>query len=192
MKGIFIDLETGGLNPEAHAVTQVAAVAFDINKDNPVIEDYFSLVRPAPWTGVSVESVALTGVSLEDLVHKGNDEAKVIKDLATFIRKHLGNNSEDWSGRIWAHNAEFDFNFIKAMEKRACVGTFFNSRCDWSCTKKLWSALRFMELHDNPKSGLADIMVHYGIDRPAVHTSTEDCIFGITILTKMLYDLGGI
>ena len=29
MKGVFIDTETGGLDPRVHALTQIAAIAFN-------------------------------------------------------------------------------------------------------------------------------------------------------------------
>ena len=205
MTGIFIDVETGGLNPNAHAVTQVSAVAFDISKGDQeqllgivaadgepsILGVYKSWVHPAPWLGISLESMKMQGVTLGQL-NEAPSESHVYENLVEFIKKYLSNDPLNWNGRLWAHSADFDHGFLRAMELRAKSPQFldyFMDRCNWSCTKKLWATLRFLEVHNVARTNLIDITEYYHIENSNPHDAQNDAIMGILALGKMLNDL---
>jgi DNA polymerase III epsilon subunit-like protein len=205
MTGVYIDVETGGLDPNSHAITQVSAVAFDICKDEQeqllgivaadgtasILGVFKTWVHPAPWMGISIESMKLQGVTLGQL-NDAPGESIVYDNLIEFIKKYLGTDPSNWNGRIWAHSAEFDHGFLRAMELRVKSPNFmdyFGDRCNWSCTKKLWATLRFLGIHNVAKTHLKDIACYYDIDNSNHHDAESDALTGIQILGRMLNDL---
>ena len=205
MTGVYLDVETGGLDPNSHAITQVSAVAFDICKDEQeqllgivaadgtasILGVFKTWVHPAPWMGISIESMKLQGVTLGQL-NDAPGESIVYDNLIEFIKKYLGTDPSNWNGRIWAHSAEFDHGFLRAMELRVKSPNFmdyFGDRCNWSCTKKLWATLRFLEVHNVARTNLIDITEYYQIENPNPHGAENDALMGILALGKMLNDL---
>lgn len=205
MTGVYIDVETGGLDPNSHAITEVAAVAFDLAKgeqeqllgivpadgEPSILGVYKTWVHPAPWLGISIESMKLQGVTLGRL-NDAPQENIVYDNLIEFIKKYLGTDPSNWNGRIWAHNADFDHKFLRAMEIRSKSPKFLDyigDRCNWSCTKKLWATLRFMEVHNVSRTNLIDITEYYQIENPNPHGAENDALMGILALGKMLNDL---
>lgn len=117
----IIDIETTGLSPANEKITEVAIYVFDGEK---VIDEFISLInpeRPIPYY-----ITRLTGITNE-----------MVEDAPRFyeIAKNIIELTEN---RIFvAHNASFDYNFIKA--EFASLGYEFkrNTLCTVKLSKKL-------------------------------------------------------
>jgi DNA polymerase III epsilon subunit-like protein len=190
--GVFIDTETGGLDPKVHALTQVAAIAFEIEPGSkPVIREvYQTYVQPSKWMAVSPGALEIQHSSLQMLQDAGTPEVEVYHDLLDFLEKHLG-TSDSWGGRIWAQEAAFDHGFLRALEKRVGDNDYFSDRCDWNCTKRLWTLLRFLGVHDEPKTSLKNIIAYYGIrgENEQTHDATDDAVVALEALGMMLNNI---
>lgn len=195
MKGVFIDVETGGLDPKVHALTQVAAISFELSLSNvPVmVETFTALVNPSRWLAVSPGALDLQHRTLEELRNTGTSESDVYLGLIGFLNKHIG-DSFKWGGRIWAQDAAFDHGFCRALEQRQDEGSaanLFSDRCDWNCTKRLWTLLRGLGVHDDERTSLKHIIAYYGL-RPEdgqTHDATDDAMVSVMALDRMLKDL---
>jgi DNA polymerase-3 subunit epsilon len=97
-----VDIETTGGNPISERIIEIAIIIFDGNK---IIDEYTTLVNPEMKIGYFVSR--LTGITNKMVQH-----APTIKDVA----EQIVNLTE---GKVFvAHNAHFDYNFIKYELKR--------------------------------------------------------------------------
>jgi DNA polymerase III subunit epsilon len=113
----FVDLETTGVSPSADRVTEIGVVRVDRGR---IVDEWSSLVDPG--VPIPAEIQALTGITNEMV-----RSAPRFSSLLPEIERRL-------TGRIFvAHNARFDYGFVKAEFRRA--GARFSA--DVLCTVRL-------------------------------------------------------
>jgi DNA polymerase-3 subunit epsilon len=113
----FVDLETSGVSPADDRITEIGIVRVD---DDRLVDEWSSLVDPG--VPIPPEIQALTGIS-NDMVRGEPRFAELMPQVA-----------ERLAGRILvAHNARFDYGFLKA-EFRRCGERFC---ADVLCTVRL-------------------------------------------------------
>jgi len=113
----FLDLETSGISPAVDRITEIGIVLVD---DDQVIEEWSSLVHPG--CAIAPDIQALTGIT-NAMVR----DAPPFETLLPSVLQRLDNRL------IVAHNARFDYGFLKAECRR--VGVRFNA--DVLCTVRL-------------------------------------------------------
>lgn len=209
VKGVYIDLETGGLDPNICGITEVAMAAFEIDLPIPgkqatacrITSRYQTYVKPQEWLVYAPGALAMQSypgrqITLEFLETYGKTEARVVLDMQRFLGVHIYPNAKYWNAQMWAQNADFDHGFTSKMHQRVLaedptVGPLFAKRCDWSCTRKLFTKLGAMIYANNCQCGAIsqkDIMPFYNLPQAQTHTALQDCIDGVTCLSKMLED----
>jgi DNA polymerase III epsilon subunit-like protein len=213
LRQIFFDTETGGLDPKVNAITQIAAIAFDITGSNVdgfhcvVAGAFNATIKPAPWLTFSAEALELSHKSLQKLQQHGISEGEAYKLLRIFMTQHLSypdNNPQSWLeankciGHLWAHEASFDHGFLCALEKRVLpienygLPAIFSSRCDFSDSKALYHALAGVgAVTITEPVHLAGIASHYGIpydQRYGLHDALVDARLGVQCLGAILND----
>jgi DNA polymerase-3 subunit epsilon len=113
----FVDLETSGVSPADDRITEIGIVLVD---DDVLVEEWSSLVDPG--VPIPAEIQALTGITNE-MVRGAPRFAQLLPDVAARL-----------AGRVFvAHNARFDYGFLKAEFRRA--GERFGA--DVLCTVRL-------------------------------------------------------
>jgi DNA polymerase-3 subunit epsilon len=113
----IVDLETTGAHPAWDRVTEIAVVEV---QDGEVVSEWSTLVNPG--TSIPPAIQALTGIT-NDMVA----DAPAFEDLASGLHERL-------EGRVFvAHNARFDYGFLRHEFERA--GLRFHART--LCTVKL-------------------------------------------------------
>ncbi|MBL8512359.1 MAG: GIY-YIG nuclease family protein [Betaproteobacteria bacterium] len=138
-----VDLETTGTAATGDAITEVAIVSIE---DGHVVEEWSSLVNPG--TTIPPEIVALTGISDAMVAN-----APAFGDIADQVLARL-------AGKLFvAHNARFDYAFLKNAFRRA--GKPFSA--DVLCTVRLSRRL-FPEFH---KHSLDDLVARHQLDAPS-------------------------
>jgi len=118
----FVDLETSGLSPSTGRITEIGVITVD---DSEVIE-WTTLINPG--TRISERSRSFNGIADEVVA-----AAPQFKDIAGDLSKRL-------AGRLFiAHNARFDFGFLRAEFQR--VGIEFQPQvlCSVMVSRKLYS-----------------------------------------------------
>lgn len=112
----FVDLETTGANAQRDRITEIGVVEWD----GEAISEWSTLVNPQ--TSIPSFIVSLTGIT-----------DAMVADAPTFAEL-AENLLERLQGRVFfAHNARFDYGFLKNEFKRA--GLMFRART--VCTVKL-------------------------------------------------------
>jgi 3' exoribonuclease, RNase T-like len=206
MNFIFLDTETGGLDSKVHSLLSIAAVYGEITGTGLTVLSEFA-VQVLPETGTAVDPYALLGVQNllwadldEDLVETRLSE----KDALTRLGRWLATDTAEGVS-IFAHNAEFDRNFISAAVRRSGQASPYlrplvGRDTRWSCTRYLAEALIAFKCMDLPKGGtlpdgnavkpgvsLDALCLHFGLEgrEGDGHGALEDARLGAHVLEKL-------
>ena len=113
----FIDLETTGTTPTGDRVTEIGIVRVE---DGELVEEWSTLVNPE--CSIPEEIQVLTGITNE-MVRRAPTFAEVRRDVHERLEGHL----------FVAHNARFDYGFIKHEFRRVEMAF----KADVLCTVRL-------------------------------------------------------
>lgn len=145
----FVDIETTGGNAERDRVTEVAVVSYA----DGLVQRWSTLVNPATRIPVFIQS--LTGIS-DDMVR----DAPAFGDIAQALLAQL-------DGKLFvAHNARFDYGFLRAEFKRA--GHDYSARV--LCTVKLSRKLFPQQARHN----LDSVVAAHGLKVSNRHRAMSD------------------
>lgn len=108
---MFIDVETGGLNPNVHSLLSVGISYWDIKEG--VELDFIEVCIKEPQIEYVQEAMSINGISLTYLDKYGLTPVEAHKQLIEFIEEYypLPNNS----AIIGGHNPAFDISFLKRL-----------------------------------------------------------------------------
>ena len=86
MRGIFLDIETTGLNPLRHSPIDIALKVIDLSS-NKILGEYQSVIRQSQdaWNERDLASIEINGFTWDDLI-KGKDPATVGKEIMALLR----------------------------------------------------------------------------------------------------------
>ena len=184
---VFMDLETGGLDPDRHAIIQFAALATVGLRE---IVDEFEVKIHFPWSAVDEEALELNS-------YDGNTwaaEAKSPNVAADMIYSFLSNHAELEKtsrrgstykvARLAGHNAaSFDCPFLAAWFKRR----------DKFCPAAIYEPLDTIQLarwyfaiHGDPPENLklGTLAAHFGIEQP-----THDALADVRTTADLAFEL---
>ncbi|MBT2787859.1 MULTISPECIES: 3'-5' exonuclease family protein [unclassified Halomonas] len=147
---IFIDVETTGTRATRDRITEIAALKV-INGE--LIDRWSSLIYPE--CKVPAQITQLTGIRDDMLV-----DAPRFAKIAESLREWLGD------GQLVAHNARFDYSFLRNEFKRAGQ----NFRASLICTLRLSRRIAPLERQHNLKA----LLNRYGITPIRHHRAGDD------------------
>ncbi|MGM5480404.1 MAG: 3'-5' exonuclease [Nanobdellota archaeon] len=164
---IVLDIETTGLSPYKHQITEIAAQKI---LNGVVLEEFHELINPQ--VPIPRFITRLTGIT-DDIVRDKPTIDAVLPSLKEFLKDHP----------IVAHNASFDMKFLQH--------NFFihtNIRLDNPalCTAKLARRI----LHHLPSKKLGAVCEYYNVKNEQAHRALSDVSATVQILnnmTTMLY-----
>lgn len=160
---IVIDVETTGLNNDKDEIIEIGAIKVCSGE---IIEEFNILVKSSrPLLPAITE---LTGITQEVLDEKGTT---LNIALASFLR---------FAGELpcVAHNAAFDYGFIRSACVKCKMKIFANRQFDTlAISKKLISDSR-----DHKLKTLAE---YFSLDSSRFHRSINDCIITMHIFEKL-------
>jgi DNA polymerase-3 subunit epsilon len=149
----FVDVETTGSSPTRERVTEIGVVRVDIDGASTRVDEWSTLVNPG--MPIPPEIVWLTGIT-NDMVRAAPPFEAVAQDLLD----HL-------DGAVFvAHNARFDYGFLRAEFARA--GLAFHART--LCTVRLSRAL----YPDRTPHSLDALIERFGLGGEARHRALGD------------------
>ena len=164
---IIFDLETTGLDSTLDHIIEIGAQKFcGFN----LVDEFSTLIRPSHEVKeLTKHTMTLTGLTIDMLQNSPKIE-EVLPKFLQFIQQ----------GILVAHNAEFDFSFLKV----ACAKIGID--LDWPCycTIKL-SKIILPELQGRNLDALAN---HFGFTFEARHRSIGDVKVTAEVMKAMLND----
>jgi len=161
-RGIFVDVETTGLDPSVDEVVELAMIAFDYTVDGSLLQivGSFDQVRD-PGRPIPPEITRLTGLTDDMVATKSIDDDAVME----FVQP---------AALILAHNAAFDRRFCERL-----FPVFAEK--PWACSFRevSWAEEGFESAR---LSGLAN---GYGLFFDG-HRALNDCEVGVELLSRSL------
>lgn len=161
-RGLYVDVETTGLDPAQDEIIELAMVPFTYSLDGQILAvgQPFAALRE-PSKPIPEEITALTGIDDAAVAGKSID----IEEVAHFVAP---------CALVIAHNAGFDRRFLE----RFCE-TFTTKAWACSMTQVDWAAEGFNGLK------LAHLAASMGLFYDQ-HRAVDDCLAGLEILARPL------
>jgi DNA polymerase III epsilon subunit-like protein len=194
---IFLDFETGGLDPKKHAVTEVALIAIkgDTLEKIDLISTYIK-----PYGNFEYDPAALkhTGITFSD-IESGISVQDAVQEILELLNKADFNPRNKGSKPILvAQNSAFDkgfflqiFDFTKKMKEleKVCFGKedyYGNFQPEMLDTQFLTKAA-FGNDPDIPNFKLETCMAKAGVELPDAHKAINDTI-GMKDMSIVLFN----
>jgi DNA polymerase III subunit epsilon len=153
---VFVDLETTGGNAAHHRITEIGIVRVEAGV---AVEEWSTLVNPECLIPDYIES--FTGITNQMVA-----SAPRFADIAPLVLEKLGTARAGAAPLFAAHNARFDYSFLRAEFRRA--GVPFSAKV--LCTVKLSRRL----FPEHVKHSLDAVMERHGLACSARHRALGD------------------
>ena len=122
---VLVDVETTGSSPERERVTEVGLVSVDFDGDDVRVSEWSSLVNPG--IPIPAEIQWLTGITNE-MVRSAPSFGELAQDLYDRL-----------DGAVFvAHNARFDYGFLRAEFSRAGLNFHAKTLCTVRLSRHLY------------------------------------------------------
>lgn len=172
-KIIFIDTETGGVNPEKAALIQLSGI---IRIDKKDVEKFNFYIKPFENSEVNEKALEIQGRTLEELkTDKYVEEKEVYKQFINLLDKYIDKYDRTDKFIVAGYNVRFDVDMLKAFFQRH-GNNFLFSYLDSSMLDPLYSirllqTAEILPVLENNK--LETWCKHFEIELKA-HDSLED------------------
>jgi DNA polymerase-3 subunit epsilon len=160
---IVLDLETTGLHPTHHGITEIAALRFD---GTEILDTFHTLINPERH--ISAGITRLTGITNE-MVADAPTIGEVMPQFRDFLAEHF----------IVGHNVSFDFRFLNYYHYQ-CFEHYLSN--ETICTMQLSRKY----LPDLPNKRLGTVCEHFGIVNEQAHRAMSDTLVTLEIFKKYL------
>ena len=172
-KIIFIDTETGGVNPEKAALIQLSGI---IRIDKKDVEKFNFFIKPFENSEVNEKALEVQGRILEELkTDKYVEEKEVYKQFIKLLDKYIDKYDRTDKFIVAGYNVRFDVDVLKAFFQRH-GNNFLFSYLDSSMLDPLYS-IRLLQIAEVlpvlENNKLETWCKHFGIELKA-HDSLED------------------
>ena len=172
-KIIFIDTETGGVNPEKSALIQLSGI---IRIDKKDVEKFNFYIKPFENSEVTEKALEVQGRTLEELkTEKYIEEKEVYKQFINLLDKYIDKYNRTDKFIVAGYNVRFDVDILKAFFQRH-GNNFLFSYLDSSMLDPLYS-IRLLQIAEVlpvlENNKLETWCKHFGIELKA-HDSLED------------------
>lgn len=107
-KTIWIDMETGGLDPKTHEITQIAAI---LDIDGEIKDQFDILLRPSAENKVSPGALAIQKRELKEVMARPIGQAEGFAAYRDTLERWTTYGKASWGGQ----NCPFDRGFSKAF-----------------------------------------------------------------------------
>lgn len=177
MKILFIDTETGGIDPLENSLLSLGLVCWE----NLKIKDKLEIFISKEKYNVTKKALEINKIDLDELRTKGISEKEAKNKLLNFLKE----NFEDEKIVLAGHNVNFDISFLKKIfESNDEFNQYFSYRAIDTAT-----IFKFLSLRGDVTAeinSLDDAIKYYNIKIKKRHGALDDCLATAEIFTKML------
>ncbi|MGL4653851.1 3'-5' exonuclease [Cetobacterium sp.] len=173
MRIVFLDTETGGLNPLINSLLSIGLVIWEdgeikLKKEFFVKEDEYN---------VTPEAMRVNNINLEDLRKKGNEKSEIKKEIIKIIKENFNEKAI-----LAGHNISFDISFLKQIfNEKEFLEIFSYRSIDTASILKYISIKKNLSLNS-----LDDAIKYYNLKIEKRHTALDDAVVTAEIFTKLL------
>lgn len=180
MKRAWLDLETTGLDPNKHAIHQLALLV----DDGSSIHEFSCRIQPHENAVVDPRALEATETEFSDLA-RGEPPASIHQQLKSFLNQFVNPRDRCDKLVLFGYNVRFDEDFLRAFFRRQ-NDNFFGS---WFWTPAVCVMTLAMERLQSIRPTLPNFKLStvYGHVIGAPLVNAHDALADITA-TKELYD----
>lgn len=160
---VLVDIETTGLDFDFDDIIEVSGIRV---KDDRIIDEFSSLVKPNDFSSLPEFITELTGIT-DDMIMSAPSCSEVIPRFVDFI-------GEDY---IVGHNVHFDVNFLFDASKQFDIILSNNIIDTLRIARKLYPDMKHHRL--------TDIVEKFGISQDAHHRALDDVKATFECFVKM-------
>jgi len=180
-KILFIDTETGGLNPKEVSLLSIGLVAWE----NGAIKDSREIFIKQKLFKITPDAIRINKINLYDCLVDAIPEEEAISSIIAFIKK---NNLVDETGTVVlaGHNVNFDIGFLKELfvkEQELFEKTFGHRFIDTASILKflLYAGKLSADISSSTKA-----FEYFNIMVPKRHSALGDALATANLFTELL------
>lgn len=162
-KVLFIDTETGGLDPRDSSLLSIGLVAWN----DGVIVDERELFILHPIIKFTPGSLSINKIDFLEFINKAIEPANAITQIENFCNK----NFEQFPITLGGHNINFDTSFLKNFIGDKYPKYFSHRVID---TSSILTYLRLAGLLDDNYSSSDKAFQYFNISVPKRHSALDD------------------
>ena len=116
MKILFLDTETGGVNPKESALIQLSGIVRIDKKD---VEEFNFFIKPFEGSEVNPKALEVQGRTLKELdSEKYKSEAETYFYFKKILDKYINKYDKEDKFIVAGYNVKFDIEMLQALFKR--------------------------------------------------------------------------
>lgn len=177
---VFIDTETGGIDPQKHSLLQIGLVIWDAN---------LGIIDQAEWYIKSnhycftKHAQSMNKFNLLEHNHFAKEPKTVIKEMLLFLGRYFDKN---YFIPLIGHNVQFDVAFLKEFFKKnhRSFNQYFSHR--YIDTYSVYKTLVLAGIISHSLDSSADAFNYFKIQVDNRHRAISDCIATVELYTKLL------
>ena len=184
-KIIFIDTETGGVNPEKAALIQLSGI---IRIDKKDVEKFNFYIKPFENSEVNEKALEVQGRTLDELkTEKYIEEKEIYKQFINLLDKYIDKYDKTDKFVVAGYNVRFDVDILKALFQRHgnnfLFSYFDSSMLDPLYSIRLLQVAGILPVLENNK--LETWCKYFEIELKA-HDSLEDIVTTKKLIGKLI------
>lgn len=173
MKLIFLDTETGGIDPRVNSLLSIGLVIWENKK---IITEKEFLVKEKNYN-VTAQAMEINKINLDELKKKGLEKSEIKKEITNLVK----NNFKE-KAILAGHNINFDISFLKKIFEEKEFSEIFSYRSiDTASIIKYLSIKKGLDLNS-----LDDAIKYYNLKVNERHTALGDAIVTAELFNKLL------
>lgn len=175
---LFIDTETGGVDPAEHSLFSVGVVVWE--SGNIIFEDEL-YIKDTVYK-ITAQALDINNINISQIDKIGLDKQDIIKKLKSIKEEYFNNTIMTVAG----HNIGFDVSFLKQLYKD-CNSIFLE---DFSHrTIDTSSILQFLFFSKKLETNISSSDVafkYFNIEVKKRHTALDDCRATVYLFNKLI------
>lgn len=120
---LFVDVETGGLNPKEHSLLSVGLAVWE----SGVIIDKVEYFVAEDKYNVTAKAMEINKLNLAEVYEKGISTEELSSEIHNFVKKHFTKESIFGKATLAGWNVAFDIAFLKELFVKNDREELFNS-----------------------------------------------------------------
>jgi len=178
MKYFIFDVETTGLDPQRHTITQLGYIRKDETRSVQTLLN----IRPLDDTDINMRALAVQGKSLDQILIEGLEPAKAYQRLLLELGEWVDKFNKQDKFIVVGYNVRFDLEFLRAwfLKVDPLSGKFFGSwfhtlAIDIYSVAAIYLGYKFLSM---PSGKLIDVAKAFGVkvDEKSTHNALYDAI----------------
>jgi DNA polymerase III epsilon subunit-like protein len=185
---LALDLETTGLDPNYHEITQIAFIILD-KRMNEVMEyqSYVSIDHPERGTSTDFNVFEYTGIDPK-ILKEAPALPDILEEISWKISIATGRCKKEHVV-IFGQNPQFDYNFLREAYRKADCLDLFNIDYHVIGLDSIWTFTYLCRKNNFPKKlGLKYMCDALGIKNEKEHDAMSDIRTTVEIFKKLLQD----